>query len=914
MTRMTHWLAAIAAMVLVLAGCRQSETSNSEKTMSSADGLFVENDIPHGLLGENVTPLAYRIDMVMNPDDPGYSGVVEIDVNIAKPTRHIWLHGKNMTVSGAVAVDDATTIALTFEEQPASDAPSGIARITSEETLPAGKITLRLPYETPYNLSLNSAYKVVKGEDAYVVTQFEPLGAREAFPSFDEPRFKVPFTLSITSPEDDFVFSNTPEVSATPLDNGWVKHQFAQTLPLPTYLIAFGAGPYEVVEYDDLPVTDVRDRPIKLRGIAAKGKGEKLDYALKNTAGIMEAIETYFGIPYPYEKLDLIAAPDYAFGAMENPGAIVYREYLLLLDDNAPLSQKRAYASVHSHELAHQWFGNLVTPYWWEDIWLNEAFATWMGNKGITLWKPDGNFERNNQRSALGAMNLDSLASTRKIREPLTASENVMQQFDSITYRKGGGVLSMIESYLGEEKFRKGVQLHMKRFEHGVASADDFFQSLADGSGKPNVVDALKSFVDQPGVPLVQLGYDCKQGDEVETQLPLSQVRYAPLGSATKQGQSWEIPVCVKEINESGESKSCTVLKDKNQTEFSVSGPLEGSCPIVMPNADGAGYYRFTMPSENWAALLDNIDKLNTREVLATQDSLLAAYRAGEVDSAVYLKGVEKFAKHPEYDVVNKAGDLFGFMNSHLPDDAKGDFQRFVRDIYQERYKKVVGTNTIEGQLLAPTLLGNLIYRADDRDLVAEYAKNGAAYLGLDGDPDKNAIASNLLGYALDSVMMTREAEAFDPIIELVKSGNRVEIGHAMSALVEIKSPERAMKLLEMAMDDEGPFDQGQGAGIVAGLMYKTDHEDMAWNWFKDNFDIYVGTRVPDVYKSAMPNFASEFCTSEKRDETKALFESKAEIIPGYEFSLAQTLETIDLCAALKEAKIDELAEALRNR
>ncbi len=914
MTRMTIGFAAILAAIFLLVGCKQNSDISIMDSKSGSDALFIENDVPHALLGANVTPLAYRIDMVMNPDDPGYTGIVEIDVEIAKATRQIWLHGKNMTVRGAVAVNGVTTIPLTFEELPASEAPSGIARITSEETLPAGPLTLRLPYETPYNLNLNSAYKVVKGDDAYVVTQFEPLGAREAFPSFDEPRFKVPFTLSITSPEEDFVYSNTPEVSETPLDNGWIKHQFAQTLPLPTYLIAFGVGPYDVVDYADLPVTEVRDRPIKLRGIAAKGKGEQLDYALKNTAGIMEAIEGYFAVPYPYEKLDLIAAPDYAFGAMENPGAIVYREYLLLMDDDAPLSQKRAYASVHSHEIAHQWFGNLVTPYWWEDIWLNEAFATWMGNKGITLWKPDGNFDRNNQRSALGAMNTDSLASTRSIRTPLERSENVMQQFDGITYRKGGGVLSMIESYVGEENFRKGVQLHMKRFEHGVASADDFFQSLADGSGNPDVVDALKSFVDQPGVPLVRLGYECQADKKAETNLPFTQVRYAPLGSTTEQGQSWEIPVCVKEIYESGTRKSCVLLEETTKTDLSLTGPLDGSCPIIMPNADGAGYYRFTMPSENWADLLNNIDKLNTREVLAIQDSLLAAYRAGEVDSSVYLQGVEKFAKHPEYDVVNKAGDLLGFMDNHLPDTARPDYERFVRDIYEVKYKSVVGTDTIEGQLLAPTLLGNLIYRANDKSLVTAYAKKGAAYLGLDGEADKSAVSSNLLSYALDSVLMEREVEAFDALLALHKDGSRREKNSALSALVEVKSPDRVKQLLHMALDGSSQMNQNDASSIVFALMGKPAHSDMTWNWFKRNFDRYVESRVPDVRKPGMASFGGGFCSIEKANELETLIESKALMIPGYERRLAQTLESIELCAALKEAKIKELGQALKNR
>ena len=296
----------------------------------------------------------------------------------------------------------------------------------------------------------------------------------------------MPFTLSITSPSENLVISNTPETSTDKSsgDDGrdWTTHKFAQTKPLPSYLIAFAVGPYEMNDFGTIPPNSVRKTPLELRAIAAKGQGKNLDFALKGTEPILTALEEYFGTPYPYEKLDLIAAPDYAFGAMENPGAIVYREFLLLMDENAPLSQRRAYDRVHSHELAHQWFGNLVTPVWWEDIWLNEAFATWMGNKAIDIAYPDANYDRVTLNASLGAMNIDTLSTTRSVREPLARSENVMDQFDGITYRKGGGVLSMFESYLGEEKFRDGVRLHMKRYADNVATGNDFFQSIADGS------------------------------------------------------------------------------------------------------------------------------------------------------------------------------------------------------------------------------------------------------------------------------------------------------------------------------------------------------------------------------------------------------------------------------------------------
>jgi len=386
--------------------------------------------------------------------------------------------------------------------------------------------------------------------------------------------------------------------------------------------------------------------------------------ALANTDGILSALEEYFGTEYPYEKLDLIAAPNYAFGAMENPGAIVYRESLLL---------------------------DLVTPVWWEDIWLNEAFATWMGNKSLTMWKPDGNFDNVTLNASLDAMNIDTLSTTRKV------------------------VLSMFESFVGEEKFRDGVRLHMERYADGVATGDDFFQSIADGSENADVVPAMKSFVDQPGLPLISSSMKCEtDGVDIEglTELDFTQSRYAPLGSDTQQGQSWQIPVCAKFGYGDETVKQCTLLKNKRTTI--IPNHKSGKCADwVTLNADGAGYYRFTMDSEAWNNLLSNLDKLNTREVLTVQDSLLAAFRADEVESAILIKGMEIFAKHSDYEVASNAGNLLGFMENEL--GAEDDLARLVQDMYAARYTANVGKDTVEGNLLVPALAENLVTRGQDK-------------------------------------------------------------------------------------------------------------------------------------------------------------------------------------------------------
>jgi len=537
-----------------------------------------------------------------------------------------------------------------------------------------------------------------------------------------------------------------------------------------------------------------------------------------------------------------------------------------------------------------------------------------MGNKSLTLWKPDGNFDNVTLNASLGAMNIDTLATTRKVREPLARSENVMDQFDGITYRKGGGVLSMIESFIGEEKFRDGVRLHMDRYADGVATGDDFFQSIADGSGNADVVSAMKSFVDQPGLPLISASMKCEtEAVEIEglTELDFTQSRYAPLGSETQQGQSWQIPVCAKFGYGEDLVKQCALMTDKRATI--IPNHDSGKCADwVTLNADGAGYYRFTMDSPDWENLLANLDKLNTREVLTIQDSLLAAFRAGQVESSVFIQGMETFAKHPDYEVASGAGDLLGFMENHL--DADDDLARLVQDMYAARYTANVGKDTVEGNLFVPTLAANLVTRGQDERLAKDYAQRGALYLGLNGKTSKSVVESNLLRLALSEAMKAQGDIAFDPLIDLIKRGSPFEKGAALSALTSTRDTSMADKLRTMAIAQDSPFTGRQSNTIITGLLGTDLHGDETWDWLKDSFETFVSRKVPDVRVGRMPGFASGFCSPERRAEVSEFFESQAAIIPGYERSLKQTVETIELCTALKKGKAEELRQALNAR
>ena len=300
---------------------------------------------------------------------------------------------------------------------------------------------------------------------------------------------------------------------------------------------------------------------------------------------------------------------------MENAGAITYDEDLILVGDAPPVQQRRVYLNVHAHELAHMWFGDLVTPDWWTDIWLNESFASWMANKVAQQLWPAGEFDRATVSDALGVMALDSLASTRRVREPVLRNEEIDGSFDSISYEKGAGVLAMFESYIGEEAFRAGVRTHLERFAHSVADADQFVESLAQGSGRREIVESFRSFVDQPGVPVVEARLDCAAG---APRIELRQRRYAPLGSAIDaEAQQWQIPVCVAYDEADRPGRVCAMLSERSTT---IDLDID-SCPTAIhPNSRGAGYYRFTLDEPGWTALLGRASALEPAEALTLVD------------------------------------------------------------------------------------------------------------------------------------------------------------------------------------------------------------------------------------------------------------------------------------------------------
>jgi aminopeptidase N len=325
---------------------------------SLVETVAAEQTFPRGRLPETVSPERYALILDIDPGQAEFSGEVEIAVRIHQPTSRIWLHGKKLSVWSAILEAGGQSQPARYTQE---DAINGVARLDLDENTPAGPATLRIRYKATFGTGAEGFFREQVGEDWYVFSQMEPIDARRAFPGFDEPRFKTPFVLTVLAPAGNKVISNAPLTSMKPLADGHVQHVFAPTLPLPTYLVALAVGPLEIVDAPSLPPSSIRKTPVPLRGIVRSGQGQNLAYALKETPELVRRLEDYFGLPYPYQKLDLIASTQMV-GAMENAGAILFHENLVLLAPDAPLQQLRSFGKVDAHEIAHHWFGNLVTP------------------------------------------------------------------------------------------------------------------------------------------------------------------------------------------------------------------------------------------------------------------------------------------------------------------------------------------------------------------------------------------------------------------------------------------------------------------------------------------------------------------------------------------------------------------------
>ncbi|MCD0281181.1 M1 family metallopeptidase [Xanthomonas melonis] len=859
--------------------------------------------VPNGRLPTWAVPERYSLALKIDPEQAQFSGRTTIRVQLKQASDHLWLHGKELKVSKAT-VKPAKGKPLTARYVQA-DAQAGVVRLEFGRTLKPQTLSVDISYSAPLNQQLQGLYQVKFQGNAYAMTQMEPISARYAFPGFDEPAFKTPFDISLTVPKDDQALANTIATSTKPAGKGWKTVTFAPTVPLPTYLVAYAAGPWDVVDVPAMPATPQRPTATPLRGIAAKGQGPRITPALDQTPAIIAALEDYYAFGYPFDKLDLVAAPDFSAGAMENPGFVTFRDWLLLLDKNSPAENLQRSFNVNAHELAHQWTGDTVTMEWWDDLWLNEAFATWMQQKITMQLHPEYRANLDRIGGAQHAMDNDSLVSARKIRQPITGNGDIETAFDGITYQKGAAVLGMFEAFVGEEVFRQGMRAYIAEHKFANATADDLVDAIASAAGKDDAFKAaFRSFLDQPGVPYLQTQLAREGG---KTVVRLQQQRYLPLGSTGSAAQQWGVPVCVKYGKGKNQVGTACQLLDSASGSIVLEGA--GKNTWVFPNAQGAGYYRFSLPSKQLAALGKQVAQLDDSEQLAYADAIDAAYRRGDAGNDAVLAAIKQLAPSASADVSTALVGRFGWIWRHQAgtDAQRNALRKVAEQAYLPRLRQLGyarrSGESIDDTALRSSLVSLFALRLQHPEVrKALLAQGDTVLAGGAGALDFSAANPDLLDTTLAVTAQERGAPAVEALIGALRTHADPAQRNAMiAALGSVQDPVLLTRVRDFALTDA--IKVGEMKSLLRQGHAEPASHDSMWPWFTANFDRIV-QRSGSFDGGGLPALgASGGCSSAEADRMEAFFKPRLASLSGADRGMAQTGEAIRLCAALKQAQ-----------
>jgi len=885
---------AIAAITLTACTEKQATepTLSEDQQITASPQVIDDATAPIGKLTDLAEPTLYEVDLHVDPNQTHFGGSVKLSFDLKREASHFWLHGNRLDVSQVTIELDGEVIEASYS-QPLT---SGVAKIDFGRALPAGNYTANIKYSAPFDTNLSGLFKVTEQGHTYALAKSESVQARKFIPGFDEPGMKAPFKVSLVIPEDLHAITNTPEISREHLGNGLVRIDFMQTPAMPTYLLSLSVGPFDMVEGPVIQPNEFRDEPIVVRGFSRKGRGHELDYILSITPRFLEIFEEQLQSPYPFKKLDIIAAPAWPSGATELSAAITYRESRILLGENPAPQARLALLEIHAHEIAHMWFGNLVTPTWWDDLWLKEGFSTWMEPVALAEFEPEAGHEISAVRDSLRAMNLDSLASARAIREPITRNEDIRNAYDAITYSKSLGVIHMMDSYFGPELFRPALGRYVASYAEGRADSPEFYQEIAKQSGEPKIVEAFKTFVEQKGLPYLHF----EQNGE---QLTITQSRYAPVGSSIDtQAQLWNIPVC---IGYSDGTKQCNILSEKATTWTVDNSESEW----IMPNAMGAGYYRWALSTELWDQLINNFDKLAPQEAMSAVDSAIAAFNQGTMSGTQLKSLVEASAQSSNRHVVAAPlASLGTIVTRYLEGEEASVVNNWIQSVYQPVLASLADKTDDDSVILANQLSSYLSLSFADKGLRQELADKAQAFTGFKTEPVASALTTDEYGTALQiavedlGISFTRHLQKFADSFD----DSRFRAA-AINAIASSKSEEYIATQHEFVLNDTTESRESYNM-LMVGM--RTDLADQHWEFAIENFPA-ITAKVPAQWRRRLPGLGANFCDAHKKAQLNALFDKHADLTPGFERALAQNNERIDLCIA-GEAQATNLLSALR--
>jgi puromycin-sensitive aminopeptidase len=828
-------------------------------------------------LPAGVRPSRFDASLVVDLDGKRFSGRVRIELASAIAEDELVLHAAELEVHRAT-LEAAGSARVAKEIRAVPSSETVVLRFG--EPVPAGPATLEVDFSGQMSPGLRGMYLAGAGLAA---TQFEAADARRVFPCFDEPGFKAVWQLTVDAPKDAAVLSN-----GTPLrveDRGPLRRVvFSETPPLPSYLVALVVG-----RVDALPPVTVRGVPV--RTFATPEKLALTGFGQGVAVEVLPRLEDYFGVPYAFGKLDQVGLPEFEAGAMENAGLVTYREVALLLDPaTASLAQQKRVAEVITHELAHQWFGNWVTMTWWDDLWLNEAFATWMAFKTVDRWNPAWRVWLEFDQAKAAAMHLDALRSTHPIRAEVHNVAEAGEAFDLITYEKGGAVLRMIEGYLGEERFREGIRLYMQRHGRANAVADDLWGALAEASREP-VVELANAWIGQPGFPVVSVA-------RAGRRLRLEQRRFwSDPAHAAAGVPSWPVPLVIR-YGDGGRSTEQRVLLRGARTEVLLAG--EGDPDFVCANAGATGFYRVAYDTAGLAALTGHLDALLPAERIQLLSDEWALVRAREREIAPFLDLCAAFAGEDDHAVLDELVARLGSVEHRLVDDTdRPALQAFVARMFASQLA-AVGWDASENEPDARRLRRAATVRA--LGLVArvpELAREATARLDRWLGGDRAALEPNLHDAAVALVARGGDAARFEAFRRLFEVETDPTFRRRyLLALAAFEDPSLAARAVDLCCSGSVPLQDT--ASFAAALLANRTARDPFWARLRADWDAIAG-RVRDAPILLRRTVEALGALVERRhlDEAEAFL--AAHPVEEARQAIAQTLERLRQDVELRE-------------
>jgi aminopeptidase N len=858
-----------------------------------------EPEPPELRLPDTVRPVRYALDLTLLPAAPTFSGTVTIDVDVREPVRQVWLHAQDLQVTRALVLTGGRTL-----EAKVSTANLGRLGLLLPEALGPGQAQLTLSFTGRADRERSQGlYAVEEGGEPYLYTFFQPLDARRAFPCFDEPGFKVPWRLRFTVKQEHVALANHAVVSEEPLPGGLKRVTIAESRPMPSYLVAFVVGPFELV--DGGPIGRAQ---VPLRFIVPRGRGAETAYARNVTPRLVTLLEDFFDQTYPYEKLDVAVVPRF-WGTMEHPGLVALGQPLTLIPPGEETLQRRkSYVNIALHELAHYWFGNVVTCQWWDDIWLNEALTTWLDHHVTDRFEPGWDYALDaTASSASFALETDSLTTSPPVRKPITTHDDIIGAFDNgTTYAKGASLLAMLSGWLGEERLRDALRAHVRKHSWGVATSEDFLVTLGESLG-PDAARVFRGYIDQPGVPRVSAELQCKAG--AAPRLKLAQERFLPAGSTGSTARTWNIPVCVRAGKGKATTRACTLL---GASSGELELPFPGCPAWLLLNAGGSGYYRASYSREQLSGLLSvPSGTLTTAERLAFLADVKAAVDRGDVPLGEAMKLVPATAEDPHRLILERGSQVLGALNlDRLPEADRERFRSWMRELYAPRAWALGWTpqpgESDEVKQTRSLLLMRAAIVGRDPVLSQEGARLARSWL-----VDRKSVSPEVAWTALRVAALDGDRPLFNTVLTQARAAKNHERSRLLATLGGFRDPVLTKEALALVVGEE--FDPRDTTGILYTAFYTPETRPLVWDFYRRNFDKLAGKLRSDEL-GGLIELVGDLCDETQRAEAEALLTPFAERIEGGPRALARALESIRLCIESDRRHQPGVREFLRTR